>query len=462
MPRITNYSVLVALISMLLVLPLQAQEPAQEKATPAELRKAEAAALEEKSRQAYENGKYLSFYNANNKLHRMRPYVPDYMYNMVRACALLGRRSNAYDVMLQMQKQGLSYDFNASPDTESIRNSEAYEYMHGMLVEAGQPAGDGEVIFELPGDPADFEAITWDPVRERFLVGTVSDGRILAVADDGTTELLLKAGPENGMWSINGLAVDQERNRLWVSSSSTSRYVGTSPARKSHGALFEFDLQSLEPIGSYTLPANMPDHELGSLALTMDGTVYVIDRINPIVYRKTPESRTLEAFVSSPDLVQLTDIAVTPDNRRIFVSDAVMGVFIAYPEEQQSGMLMGDDKLNLAGISGIEYGFGRLFVLQSGISPQRLLRLELDEGHSVVKTVSPMAIALEPFDVPGAATISRDSVYYFANTGSENRDAGGIVMKSKVDAGDSIEPPDMRQFQKAMQQQQQQQQPKQQ
>ena len=64
--------------------------------------------------------------------------------------------------------------------------------------------------------------------------------------------------------------------------------------------------------------------------------------------------------------------------------------------------------------------------------------------------------------MPGAATISRDSDYYFANTGSETRDAGGIVMKSKVDAGDSIEPPDMRQFQKAMRQQQQQQQPKQQ
>ena len=454
MPRIPSYSALLALISLLSIMPLQAQEQPAQAQSPQSV----AAELEEKSRQAYENGKYLSFYNANNKLHRMRPFVPEYMVNMVRACALLDRRNNAYHIMLQMQKQGLSYDFNDTPDTESIRNSEAYGYMNDMLIEAGKPAGDGKIVYSLPGDPADFEAIAWDPGRERFLVGTVSDGRLLAVADDGSTEVLLQAGPENGMWSINGLAVDAERNRLWVSSSSPPRYDGTSPAKKNHGALFEFDLQSLEPIGSYTLPANMPDHELGSLALTRDGTVYVIDRINPIVYRKTPEGRALEAFVSSPDLVQLTDIAVTPDNRRIFVSDAVMGVFVVDPQEQQTGMLTGDDQLNLAGISGIEYGFGRLFVLQSDISPQRLMRLELDDGHSVVQSVSPMAIALEPFDRPGTATISRDSIYYFGNSGSADRDAGAVVMRTKVDAGENIEPPDMRQFKKAMEEKQQQQQ----
>ena len=119
----------------------------------------EIAALEADSQAAYEAGRHLSFFIANRKLNELRPYNPEYLANMVRACALMGRRSNAYQYMLDMQQQGLAWDFDATEDTRDIRNSETYVYINGLMVEAGNPAGEGAVAFNVPGDPSDFEAI---------------------------------------------------------------------------------------------------------------------------------------------------------------------------------------------------------------------------------------------------------------------------------------------------------------
>jgi hypothetical protein len=437
--------VAVALIAMLCA----SAVPAQEVQEPQD----EIAVLEADSRAAYEAGKHLSFFIANRKLNELRPYEPEYLANMVRACALMGRRNNAFQYMLTMQQQGLAYDFDATEDTKGIRDSEAYTYINKLLVEAAQPAGDGAVAFTIPGEPSDYQAIAWDEGRQKFLVGTLSEGRVIAVGDDGKSEVLLQANKKNGLWSIYGLAVDAERKRLWVASSATTDFSGFSPAVKAGSALSEFNLETLELVKRYELPADQLEHKLGSVAVTTDGHVYVIDRVNPIVYRKTPVATELEAFVASKELTTLTDITVSPDNGRLFVSDAAMGIWVIDPGAQAAMMLVGPETLNQGGIGGLEFNKSNLIIMQSDISPQRLMRLSIDNTGAQVGEVSPMAIALEPFDRPGKGVIRGDSLYYFANQGSEDSKTGAIVMRTPLDAGSKIESPDMRVFKESMEQQ---------
>ena len=46
-------------------------------------------------------------------------------------------------------------------------------------------------------------------------------------------------------------------------------------------------------------------------------------------------------------MVALTDLAVAPDNSRVFVSDAVLGVLLIDPLAHRSAMLTGPETLNL-------------------------------------------------------------------------------------------------------------------
>jgi hypothetical protein len=408
------------------------------------------------SSEAFAEGQYARAYVANQKLHELRPFEPGVLYNIVRACALLERSNTALHYMLQMQQQGLSYDFNATEDTRAIRGSEAYEYINNLLVEAGKPAGEGTVAFRLPGDPSDFGAIAWDESRQALLVGTIREGKLFAVSPDGTMETLLEANADNGMWSIFGMAVDAGNGRLWVSSHATMKFGSFSPVMKGGGVLLEFDLESLDLRARYEFPQASPDQVLGRLAATADGHVYVIDQHKPLVYRKAPGSDRLLAYVASEDMVRFTDIAVSPDNGRIFVADEIMGVFIIDPVAQQTTMLTGPENLNLGGISGIEYRGGTLFVTQGEISPQRLLRLKLDQTGAHADELTPIAVALEPFDRPGVGTLGSDRIYYLANTSSRDEETGGIVMQSPLLAGANIVPAETRLFQEQMKNQQEQ------
>ena len=97
MSRKPVVSIIAALCILLLTGSLQAQQPVEpEWPDPKPVRpqkKAEigetVAELEEKSKQAHADGKYLRFYVANMKLHQLRPYEPSYMENIVAASALV-------------------------------------------------------------------------------------------------------------------------------------------------------------------------------------------------------------------------------------------------------------------------------------------------------------------------------------------------------------------------------------
>jgi len=468
-----------ALIALSLCTPLAAQqnaEPApqggaaapQQDAAPAQPPQAakekppeDPADLEEKSRQAYAAGEYLPFYIANLKLHKMFPYVPQYLVNLVRASALLEKYNTAYHYMHTIQQQGLSFDFNSTEDTESIRGTQAYDYLNNLMIEAGKPNGVGTVTATLPGSPQDYAAIAWDPSRDRLLVGTVVGGQLLALAADGSVETLLEADDANGLWSLTGLAVNPETNRLWVATTALPEYGKLSPADRNRSALVELELDSLEIVGRTYVPVGARPHALGSVAVTADDHVYVIDTLAPVVFRKAPGEDRLEAFVSSDRLVGFTDLAVVPDNSRLFVADPVVGVFLVDPRQKHAAMLGGPDNLNLGGIDGIAYADHQLFVVQGGISPQRIMRLELDDAGAQVASVSPMAIALEPFNWPRLAAVQGGDLVYLANQGGGDAADGALVMHTPLDAGAALEAPDADDLKRALQAQPPPQQPRQ-
>jgi len=441
--------------SFLCAFALQAQVPEQ---PAAQASKPSIETLEQRSSEAFAKGDALSAYDANLQLHQLRPYQGEYMYNIVRAAALQDQKSEAYEMMLKMQRQGMSYDFNQTEDTLNIRKTQVYTYVNDLMVEAGKPAGEGTVAFRLPGNPKDFQAMAWDPSRNKYLVGTAEKGQVLAVGEDGTAEVLVEANDENGMWSVNGLAVDAARNRLWISSAATPKFSRFTPILQNNGGLFEFNLETLELVRPYFLPIDRLPHELGSLALTDDGHVYVIDRALPVVYTKLPEGDRLEPFVASRELIAFSDLAVTPDNSRLFVADRVKGVFVIDPVAEQASMLTGPENLNLGGIEGVEYAAGELFIVQSGFQPQRLMRLKLAASGSAVETVAPMAVALAEFDGPGVGAIRADALFYFANsnTAAEGSSDSLLVLRTPLEAGQAIVPPDVRKFQESMKKRQQQ------
>jgi hypothetical protein len=356
-----------------------------------------------------------------------RPYEPVYMKRVIEACALLERQRTAYHYMLKMQQQGLAYDFSEVPDAANIRSTELFDYLNDLMIEAGEPAGFAEPVLSVAGSHGTPSALTWDASRDRFLVGTLAKGAILAVGQDGDPEVLIQADVDNGLWAIKGLHADAPNNRLWVSTSAVPAWSEYSPVDRGRTALFEFDLKTLKQINRFNMPPDGAFHDLGALAVTDAGDVYVLDLPTSTVYRKPAEGSVLEPFVGSEEMDSLSGIAVSYDNRRLFVADLYKGVLVIDPVEQTSAMLLGPETLNLGRINSLAYGQKKLFMAQTDISPERLMQLELDEMGTGVGEALPMASALEQFDGPGLVLYKGGFVYYFSDLAAEESENYHLV-----------------------------------
>lgn len=406
-------------------------------------------ALLVKVNQAYASKDYVTFRRALEKLHKLRPNNSDYMYQLVNAYALLNEKPQAYSMMLQMQKQGLAYDFTTSDNTANIRDTEVFDYVNDLMKTAYNPMGESEPVFVLPGNVVMPEAISWDESRQKFLVGTITHGQIFAVGKDGRVSELLKANDENGMWAVFDILADQARNRLWVTSASMPAFSGFDPIDKGRSALFEFDLETLELIRSYPVPVDGRSHILGSMVQGPNGDVFIADRALPLVYSKPANEQKLKAVLALNDFVSQRGVALQPDGRLLYVADREMGIMVVDFKEGQARLLQVPATLNLGGLDGLYLKDNRLFAIQNGIKPQRVMRLQLDASGTKVEAVRPMAVAQPEFDFPSFGTIVGDDLYYFANSqgvGKKGSQKPVTVLRTSLDSNEDLVEPDMQLF----------------
>jgi len=372
--------------------------------------------LVKQAREAYAEQDYAAYLDAVSQMHELRPNNSDYMAQVVIAQALLGNKSAAYNQMLTMQRQGLSYDFSQLPQTEAIRGTEAFDYINDLMVRQGQPLGEATMLFELPADLVLTSSVAWDPGRKALLVGAAREGTVHAVSMDGEVTELLHASPENGLWGVYGLLVDAARDRLWITSSAGAVTAGIDEADRGKTALFEFELRSLKRIAVYEVPSDGRPHRLGAIAGTPGGDLYVTDTVLPIIYRYSADEGRLQPFVASGGLVSLRGIAVSQDGRLLYVADYEMGIMALDLDAHQVHMLKMPDNFNAGGIEGLVFWNGNLVIIQNGIRPQRVMRLTLSQDGLAVENFAPLAVAQPFFDYPNFGTMVGDDLVFLANS----------------------------------------------
>jgi sugar lactone lactonase YvrE len=226
------------------------------------------------------------------------------------------------------------------------------------------PALPDPIVFEAPAGLQP-EGIVWDAERERFIVGSLLDGTVGTVTDDGVytplfTDPLFEA--TTGLHIADG--------RLYVANTSPSAFI---PFARGLASLVVYDL-SLDAV---VLAVNLTDVHAGGgarfandVTVDTDGTAYLTDSFQPVLYAVTPEGEA-SVLVESPLL------------------DA--------PFLGSNGIDIHPDGFLLVGVSGTE----------------SLVRVPLDD---------PTALALVAWDVPAAIdgmVLAEDGTTLYAVTRRE-------------------------------------------
>lgn len=372
-----------------------------------------APSLQLMSVQAFKTGDYKNFVRVLEKAHDLRPYDAQIMAQLVAGYALLDNKPSAYTMMLKMQKQGLSYDFDHIPQIENIRSTQVYQHINGLLKMAANPYGYAETAFTLPADMTMPEAIAWDPFHEQFIVGTVRDGLLKRFLPNGEPDSQFPAFEQDKLWAVFGIAVNDDDDTVWVSSTAIGQWAPYKSSDYGLSGLFEFDLVSGELKKIHRLTPDGKPHGMGNIALSWDGSVFVADNRLPMVHVLRHGGGDFETLFISQDLTSLRGLAFDDDKRILYVADRELGIAYWSEKDQQLYRMVTPEDLNLGGIDGLHLWQGHLIVIQNGIQPARVMQLRLSADGRGIADSAPLVAAQEAFDGPSFGAVVENEFYFF-------------------------------------------------
>ncbi len=336
-----------------------------------------------------------------------------------------GDASKTYGVLLQMQKQGFGYDLADNAAFAKVKNTHLWDFLLSSLKTNMKMFGEGKVAFTLPKGDYMFESLAFDPARKQFLVGSVREGKIYRVGKDGKLEDFVAPGAGNGLWSVYAMAADPANDTLYVASTSSVYFKNFSQNDYGKAGVFKFKLSTGKLLNKYLLAPDSAPHTLSSIAIGKHGEVFAADGLRNIIYRL--DDGALKPMLENPRLTSIRGLAVSEDGKRLYFADYSLGVFgVDLAAGKAFDLGYAGDKLVLGGIDGLYCYDGTLVVIENGMSPRRVMRLQLGkDGHSIERAM-PLDVANPAFGLPTYGAIDGDGLYFVANSQKNEYDTFGV------------------------------------
>ncbi len=381
---------------------------------------------------AYNEQHYRDWARATEKLHGLRPYNQDFMTHLVKAYARLGETSKAFNMMLLMQQQGLAEDWDRVEGVKSLRQHRVYTHLNDLMVGAGKPFGQADVFTTLADAPMP-EALAHDAESGRLFVGTVHEGRILHSVNGGEWKEFASPDKNPELMAVFDLAVDSKRGHLWVATGAVPQFRGYKSEDQGLTGLLKLDLETGETLSVHQIVPDGNPRLLGSIVIADDGTVYAADTRVPMIFRLAPGNRFPEPYFSHHNFSSLRGLALSGDGRLLYMADYELGILImSLSDAKHAWKLAVPDTLNEGGIDGMYWWENHLVVIQNGITPQRVLRLELGPDGLGVVNVAAIAGALEEFDVPTFGTIVGNELFFLGASHWQKVDQTGQPLQGDL------------------------------
>lgn len=328
--------------------------------------------------------------------------------------ASLGEKSKTYDLLMKMKAQGFGYDLGGDPRFAKVSDTKVWTYVVDNLKANLVVFGEGKVAFELPKGDTLFESLGWDPKRKQFLAGSAREGKIYLSDEKGRIKDFIAPNSSNGMWSVYGLAVDAERDLLYVASTASVFYTSFNQSDFGKAGIFKFQLSSGKFLDRYLLAGNGVN-TLSTITVNRTGQVFAADGVRNIIY--TIDGDKLKVIAADPSLPSIRGLAASDDGKLLFFADYQLGLFgVHLATGTGFAVDYNRESLVLGGIDGLYWYDGTLIAVANGMSPKRVIRLSLSpEGRSITK-VMPIDVANPAFALPTYGTVVGEDLYFVANS----------------------------------------------
>jgi len=401
----------------------------------------------EEAAEAGEKNDNVASLEAYLKALAVMPANPRLMYEAARLNASLGRKAEAIRLLDRALTQGYGTMADNDPDFRSLQGLREFRVIREKIEAAERPVHTSTPAFTLNEKDLIPGGITHDPVERTFYLGSTYKCKIIKVnrfglAEDFTSE------KQDGLRTVLGLKVDPDRRVLWANSTVASPPPrGVDSAETGWAAVFKYDLDTRRLLKKYVLHEEGEKHLFNDLVVDSRGGVFITDSESGAVYTIAPDTDELELFLASDNFIYPNGIALSPDDRVLYVAH-LGGVIRIDTGTKAYRPLAHPAHITLYGIDGLYWYRNSLVGVQNGLS--RVVRLFADHSGLGVDMLEILEANNPALDMPTTGVVVGDEFYYIANAAlSAFREDGTLAperLKDIIIMNTALHPPVSQRF----------------
>lgn len=346
-----------------------------------------------------------------------RPYSFHLTRNRVLARILTGRMDEAIAIAKEVADRGLVLETPPNDAFDKMRAEPAYAPVAARMEENAQPKGEAHITAEYAEDWLLPEAISQS--RGRLLIGSVRSGVISAASD----ELAPFASADGGVFDI-----EQRKNAVYAAINNQLAYDGDREIP--FAAIVKLDPKSGAMKERFALgpaPALIGDIEVAG-----NGRLFASDSLTPRIFdinqvKHRGATTKIISVISDPRFVNLQGLALDEKNGRLYVADYLSGLYAIDLKTQKVDAVANPANAHLGGIDGLYLYRGDLIGVQNGVSPQRIVRIDLDKNGAVALSLEVLQQAAPEWIEPTHGFIDGDEFVYIATSNWPAYDDNGSV-----------------------------------
>ncbi len=354
-----------------------------------------------------------------------RPTNTALLSNALFLAAETGNTDDATDFANRFVALGLVPGAGIQAKMQEKLPAETWQHFSEKFKALIQPKGVAEKILSVPTDHRLVEGVATNG-KGIFFLSTVVSNTILTADPTGEISILTD-GKDHAIGSFFGIAYNQQEHALYATYGRVDQTYNMPKGEGQTGVL------SINPdtggiTGDWTLSGGTEGQQIADVAISPDGAVYVTESQSGAIYKINGENlsklNTDKQFRSPQGMAFL-------ENGVMLMADYGRGLWRINTTTLETDLLSMPSTISLIGIDGLFAHKGRLIAIQNGVTPQRVIEIELDGAREAVIGVRVLAQSLTDFDEPTLGASTSDGLVFVASSQWPKYAPGGFVVKDQ-------------------------------
>lgn len=389
----------------------------------------------EKAINAYYAQDSIGWLENNQKALEILPNCATNVYYIADAYAQNNQTEESIKYLKKAIELGYGWKIDEDETFNSVRHHKDYPKIISRINELRKPINNSKIAFTIPEKDLIPEGFAFDPIEEYFYISSLYKCKIVKISKDGKISDFTSE-KQDGLLPVTGMKVDAKRRILWVCSQvSGQHYKDPDENEMGRSGIFKYDLETGDLIKKYLMIEKGVNHLFNDIVVTKSGDVYFTDSEAKKIFTINHKKDHPELFLENIGLGYPNGIALTKDEKYIYVADNGPGINRINLKTKQVSYMNTPEGATTIGIDGLYLYENSLIAVQNSFGEaSRITQFFLNKKGNAVEKQKILEMNNPHFSIPTTGAIAKNQFYYIANSqmGRFNKD-NSIFAEDKLD-----------------------------